>query len=67
MFSTQFLRRSTLKAVCAAVLVSSLALGGQAGAWPNGCERIITYEVSSITIYGVDFPILVKHVTVHCS
>ncbi len=66
MFRSQFFKRSTLKAVCAVVLVSGLAIGGQAGAKPIMCERVTVREISWITIYGVNFPVLTIHYEYNC-
>ena len=65
----QSIKRQTLRAVTAAVLVSSLAVGGQVGASPNTGSVTITpqetvkhcsYFIEYITIHGVRFPVLKK-------
>ena len=60
MLSPRSWKRSALKVAAATFLVSSLALGGQAGAWKNGCEHGVyyTYEYP----YG-----LIPHAWAHCS
>ncbi len=58
MLRTQFFKRSSLKAVCAIVLASSLALGGQTGARPNACTWSHAYFPYTIYIFGVPFPAL---------
>ncbi len=55
MFNTQFFKRSTLKVVCAVVLVSSLAMGGQVAAKPQDCTWFHIYYVSTVPPYWHDF------------